>query len=91
MTSIIKMMLSVLTMVLNIAWRIIKFVCGPMWDSIKSLCKASWELYKAKKAQKAASDGDAAESISQPIEGTGEPSASQDTGDSESSHSNAQS
>ena len=91
MSTIIKMMVSIIAIALKIAWRITKIVCGPMWDSIKSLCKASWEFYKAKKAKKAASDGNVTESTNQPIEGTGEPSASQDTGDSESSDSNAQS
>ncbi len=58
MTTIIKMMISVMKMVLKIAWRIIKFVCGPMWDSIKDTSKTCWKLYKEKKAQKAASGGD---------------------------------
>ena len=52
MTTIMKMLFSVLSTLLKITWRIIKVLCKPMWDSIKSLCKASWELYKEKKAQK---------------------------------------
>ena len=89
MTTIIKMMVSIVSMVLKIAWRIIKFVCGPMWDSIKSLCKASWEFYKAKKAQKAASADNSAESENLSAEGASE--TNDDVGDPESSDSNAQS
>ena len=71
MTTIIKMMVSIMSMMLKIAWRIIKFLCGPMWDSVKSLCKSSWELYKQKKVQKAANASGSAESASCPVESTG--------------------
>ena len=89
MTTIIKMMISVMKMVLKIAWRIIKFVCGPMWDSIKDTSKTCWKLYKEKKAQKAASADNSAESENLSAEGTNE--TKDDVGDSESSDSNAQS
>ena len=87
MSTIIKMMVSIIAIALKIAWRITKIVCGPMWDSIKSLCKASWEFYKAKKAQKAASADDSAESENLSVKGASE--AKDDIGDSESSGSNA--
>ncbi len=86
MSTIIKMMVSIIAIALKIAWRITKIVCGPMWDSIKSLCKASWELYKAKKAQKAAGAGDAAESANPPADGVSE---SKDNAGVESPDNNA--
>ena len=91
MTTIIKMLFSILSMVLKLFWKIIKFLSGPMRDSIKDLWKASWELYKARKAQKAASVGNTAESAIRPIDGTGETKERQNTGDTKSSGSNAQS
>ena len=86
MSTIIKMMVSIIAISLKIAWRITKIVCGPMWDSIKSLCKASWEFYKAKEAQKAASAGDAAESANPPADGVSE---SKDNAGVESPDNNA--
>ena len=89
MMTIVKMLYSVLSTLLKITWRIIKVLCKPMWDSIKDTSKASWELYKAKKAQKAACDDNSAERESLSAEGTNE--TKDDIGDSESSDSKAQS
>ena len=72
MSTIMKMLFSILSTLLKITWRIIKVLGKPMWESIKSLCKASWELYKEKKAQKAASAGNAAESANPPADGVSE-------------------
>lgn len=49
--------LSLIGGLFKVLWKITKFLCKPMWEGIKSLYKTSWELYKEKKAQKAASDG----------------------------------
>ena len=72
MTTIIKMIISVITMVFKIAWRIVKHLCKPMWESIKDLCKGSWELYKERKAKKAACTGGSAEIESLSGEGASE-------------------
>ena len=87
MTTIMKMLFSVLSTLFKITWRIIKVLCKPMWDSIKSLYKASWELYKEKKSQKVACADNSAESESPSAEGASE--TNDDVGDSESSDSNA--
>ena len=86
-----KMLFSIVGMVLKLFWKIIKFLSGPMRDSLKDLWKASWDLYKARKAQKAASTGNTAESASRPIAGTCETKESQNSGDPKSSDNNAQS
>lgn len=84
-----RVILSLIGGLLKMVWKITKFVCGPMWEGIKSLCKTSWELYKEKKAQKAASADNSAESENLSAEGASE--TNDDVGDSESSDSNAQS
>ena len=67
-----RVILSLIGGLLKMVWKITKFVCGPMWDSIKSLCKTSWELYKEKKAQKAACADNSAERESLSAEGASE-------------------
>ena len=89
MTTIIKMIVSIMSMVLKIIWRIIKFICGPMWESIKDLCKTSWKLYKERKAQKAASVGAVSESASREDKVAGEPKESQGADDSKFPNNNA--
>ena len=89
MTTSIKMLYSIVSMVLKIAWRITKLICRPMWNSIKDTIKTCWKLYKEKKAQKAACADNSAESESLSTEGVSE--TNDDVGDSESSDSNLQS
>ena len=64
MSTIMKMLFSILSTLLKITWRIIKFLGKPMWESIKGLCKSSWELYKEKKAQKAADASGSTKNVS---------------------------
>ena len=54
-----KLLFSIFINLLKISWKIIKFLSKPMWESIKGLWKASWNFYKERKAQKAASAGNA--------------------------------
>ena len=81
--------LSLIGGLLKVLWKITKFLCKPAWEGIKSLCKTSWDLYKEKKAQKAACADNSAESESLSTEGASE--TNDDVGDSESSDSNVQS
>ncbi len=53
MTTIMKMLFSIVSMVLKMTWKIVKFLSGPMMDSLKGLWKASWELYKKRKEMRA--------------------------------------
>jgi hypothetical protein len=54
MGTIMKMMYSIVSMVLKMTWKAIKFLCGPMLHSIKDLCKAFWSCYKERNEKKAA-------------------------------------
>lgn len=63
MTTIMKMLFSIVSMVLKLSWKIIKFLSGPMLHSIKDLCKASWSCYKERKEKKAANNVTSAESM----------------------------
>ena len=83
------MLYSIVSMVLKLTWKIVKFLCKPMWESLRDTAKTSWSLYKERKAKKAACSDNSAESESLSAEGASE--TNDDVGDSESSDSNAQS
>ena len=86
MGTIIKMLYSIVSMVLKLTWKIVKFLGKPMWESLRDTAKTSWSLYKERKAKKAASADNSAESENLSAEGASEPN--DDVGDSESSDSN---
>ena len=88
--SYMGVILSLIGGLLKMVWKITKFLCKPAWEGLKDICKASkasWELYKVKKAQKAASADNSAESKNLSAEGASE--TKDHVGDSESSDSNA--
>ncbi len=55
MSTIIKMMVSIVSMVLKLTWKIVKFLGKPLWESLRDTAKTSWSLYKERKEKKAVS------------------------------------
>ena len=58
MTTIMKMLFSLMKMVFLICWKILKIICGPMKDSLVHIGKGIWEIikerYRKRKEEKAA-------------------------------------
>ena len=68
MTTIMKMLFSLMKMVFLICWKILKIICGPMKDSLVHIGKVIWEAikerYNKRKEEKAAAATAAKESQS---------------------------
>lgn len=75
MTTIMKMLFSLMKMVFLICWKILKIICGPMKDSLAHIGKGIWEIikerYNKRREEKAATAAAAKE-----VQSAGE----QDTG-----------
>ena len=79
MTTIMKLLFSLMKMVFLICWKILKIICGPMMDSLKHIGKvfleAIKERYKKRKegeltfVEKSDRDSEAEKSASSDVDG----------------------